>query len=137
MGNNCTMPCKPGQHLAKCQGFRSSEAINDLPACNRNSQQCFQATFEQAWKSVIAKPCTRFQYQTETTQKRMEHKRDQHNALFQILIDPAQVQVFEEYLIYDTVAMIGSIGGTMGLFIGFSCSGISSSVINLLEIGFN
>ena len=30
------------------------------------------------------------------------------------------VQVYQEYLIYDEIGMIGSIGGLLGLFLGFS-----------------
>jgi len=30
------------------------------------------------------------------------------------------MNVYEEYLIYDVKGMVGSIGGTLGLFIGFS-----------------
>ena len=30
-----------------------------------------------------------------------------------------ETKVFEEYLIHDLMSMIGSVGGTLGLFIGF------------------
>ena len=35
---------------------------------------------------------------------------------------PQKIRIFKEYLIYDGFAMIGAIGGTLGLFIGFSFS---------------
>ena len=41
--------------------------------------------------------------------------------------------VFEEYLIQDLMSMIGSIGGTLGLFIGLSCSKLISIIINQLR----
>ena len=37
--------------------------------------------------------------------------------------------IFEEYLIYDVMGMIGSVGGTLGMFIGFSMTGIMSSAL--------
>ena len=38
----------------------------------------------------------------------------------------SKIKVEEEYLIHDFVGMLGSIGGTLGLFVGFSfLSGIS------------
>ena len=46
---------------------------------------------------------------------------------------PASVKVLEEYLIYDTIGMIGSAGGTLGLFIGFSFSNIIAFIINVIE----
>ena len=39
-------------------------------------------------------------------------------------------QVHEEYLLYDETGVIGSIGGTLGLFIGFS---FRSIIINFFE----
>ena len=32
-------------------------------------------------------------------------------------------KVYEEYLIFDAIGMIGSVGGTLGMFIGFSMIG--------------
>ena len=32
--------------------------------------------------------------------------------------------VYEEYLIYDHVELIGSVGGTLGMCIGFSFTGV-------------
>ena len=47
---------------------------------------------------------------------------------------PARVLVREEYLVYDFVAMISSIGGTMGLFVGFSFSGLASCLMDKLQL---
>ena len=41
--------------------------------------------------------------------------------------------VFEEYLIYDFVSIIGSIGGTLGLFIGFSFSKLVSVILYQIQ----
>ena len=41
--------------------------------------------------------------------------------------------VFEEYLIYDFVSIIGSIGGTLGLFIGFSLSKLVSIILYQIQ----
>ena len=43
--------------------------------------------------------------------------------------------VHEEYVIYDAVNMIGSVGGTLGLCIGFSFTGVISFLISLLQKG--
>ena len=37
-----------------------------------------------------------------------------------ILFTSANLIEYQEYLIYDWIGMIGSIGGSLGLFIGFS-----------------
>ena len=41
--------------------------------------------------------------------------------------------VYEEYLIYNTMGMIGSVGGTLGIFIGFSVTGFISSAIGFIK----
>ena len=41
--------------------------------------------------------------------------------------------VYEEYLVYDSISMIGSVGGTLGMCIGFSFTGLISLLINLLQ----
>ena len=40
--------------------------------------------------------------------------------------------VKEQYLIYDAIGMIGAVGGTMGMCIGFSFDSIIHYLINLL-----
>ena len=40
--------------------------------------------------------------------------------IFGFLIESTDVQAYQEYLIYDLIGMIASIGGLLGLFLGFS-----------------
>ena len=46
---------------------------------------------------------------------------------------PGVMKVSEEYLIYDFIGAVGSIGGTLGLFIGFSFANVSSFLFNLMK----
>ena len=41
--------------------------------------------------------------------------------------------VHVEYFIYNTMGMIGSVGGTFGMFIGFSVTGFISSATEYLQ----
>ena len=45
---------------------------------------------------------------------------------------PNEVKVYEEYLIYDVVSMLGAIGGTMGLCIGFSFLDVARTLSSFL-----
>ena len=46
---------------------------------------------------------------------------------------PPQLKtVYKEYLIFDMVGMIGSVGGTLGMCIGFSFSGIISTIFSFI-----
>ena len=39
---------------------------------------------------------------------------------FELRIDESKVKVSEEYKVYDFNGILGSVGGSLGLFIGFS-----------------
>lgn len=39
--------------------------------------------------------------------------------------------MYQEYVVYDAIGIIGSVGGTLGLFIGFSFSGLISELIDV------
>ena len=43
---------------------------------------------------------------------------------------PATMRVNEEYLIYDFEGLVGSVGGTLGMFIGFSFINVISDILN-------
>ena len=44
------------------------------------------------------------------------------------------VEVHEEYLVYDFTGFVGSVGGTLGLFVGFSFREIVNLTVDLLEM---
>ena len=46
---------------------------------------------------------------------------------------PEYVKTYEEYLICDGKTMIGNVGGTFGMFIGFSFSNVISSLIEIFQ----
>ena len=59
---------------------------------------------------------------------------DNHTFVTYFEFDPPyRVKVREEYLIYDFIGLVGSVGGTLGLFIGFSFYDIISRLYNKLR----
>ena len=46
---------------------------------------------------------------------------------------PLKAKVYEEYFIIDTIEFIGSVGGTLGVFIGFSFSNLIISIIENIQ----
>ena len=42
--------------------------------------------------------------------------------------------MYKEYLIYDVIGMVGLVGGTLGLFIGFSFSNVLMFMIEYLQL---
>ena len=46
---------------------------------------------------------------------------------------PLVAQVYNEYIIFDTIGMIGAVGGTLGLFIGFSFNNVIDYLLGYLK----
>ena len=46
---------------------------------------------------------------------------------------PHTEKIFKEYLIYDIVNMVGSVGGNLGMWIGFSFTGIISHLMKMIR----
>ena len=46
---------------------------------------------------------------------------------------PFMTSVQQEYLIFDVTGMIGSVGGTLGMCIGFSFSGVTTKVLDFIK----
>ena len=51
--------------------------------------------------------------------------------------DNELIEVYEEYLMYDIIGLIGTVGGTLGLFIGFSFLDVSSTLLHFFASFFN
>ena len=60
-----------------------------------------------------------------------------HKMLTYRFAYPQVSTIYQEYLIYDGIGMIGSVGGTLGMFIGFSFSNAISSILNYLLLKMN
>ena len=57
-----------------------------------------------------------------------------NHCLLGYMFDPPEmVTMHDEYLIYDEVSMIGSIGGTLGMCIGFSFTNLMSCFLNFIQ----
>ena len=46
---------------------------------------------------------------------------------------PLTTKVYEEYLITDSITLIGSVGGTLGLFSGFSINNVVYNIMDFLK----
>ena len=92
-----------------------SEEVNKLPACiNQTGIEYMTDLFN----SVPKKPCTKLSYHTKS---KGPWPAKLNNVVFSVFLgDPYEIIVNEEYYLFDLISVIGAIGGTMGLFIGFS-----------------
>ena len=140
---SCTNPCKPygyGKYL--------NSILGKLPTCKNDIElKCFM-DIKKKTEDVLIKhdalirPCTKVQYSYKHLILKnligTAYSVPKNVAKFRLLLaSPPWVTVNEEYVIYDTVAMIGAIGGTMGLCVGFSFMDCVGILFKLFEVGMD
>ena len=125
---NCTYPCKSEGWYCKF-----GIPLDNLPVCQNKAQlECFNkhkfATGREIAKENLIKPCTLLQYKSVGA---TWYNPRQNEAIFRMTFKkPPRVTVKDEYLIYDMLNMIGAVGGTLGLFIGFSFHDLFQGILS-------
>ena len=130
----------------KCSSYFEI-ASEDLPLCGWGGGQ--NKTFRnEAHKVIMAsykefrdeighkRPCHVTEYSGEITYKAKLYP----NNTFQIglkLGPPGLTTHYTERLVFDLVGMVGSIGGTLGMCIGFSFSGNTSTMLSFMKTKFD
>ena len=132
----CAKPCQPfsyGKHLNKVLG--------ELPFCQNSLElKCFNNLSKTYDKLSLKTPCTTLQYMYQHVSTKYEENDNSdvpsNIARFIVLTSSMQsVKVREQYVIYDSVAMVSAIGGTLGLCIGLSFSDCFNALFRIIEAG--
>ena len=125
----------------KC--FAISTPMNATPICETTEE--FQCAYEVAMKvandnsSTKCLPaCTEMDLSiTNSYQEDLEKPNAGRNVTLRCVMSDDTMTVEKEYLINDFVKMLGSIGGTLGMCIGFSFLGMATMILQNLEIFTN
>ena len=126
----CDAPCRIPNYWM-CSYF---EIVAGLPICkNTDEKQCYINALNYAKKNIPLKPCTSLGYEGKNTL--WPHSKKNEAMVKVIFESPPKVKVKEEFLIFDMVAMISAIGGTMGLCVGFSFREIFGYLYQWIEFG--
>ena len=122
---NCTKNCFPST-LISSGGFDKKYECED-----EEQETCSFFAFD-IYKSNCPKPCSIVQYngRIDLWEQNESNQNDSSFIIHLRFAPPLTTTLYEEYVIYDVFGTIGSVGGTLGIFIGFSCSGILSLIIS-------
>ena len=138
--NKCKTLCRPrAAGTEVCDAARAYDEIwrgNDWPYCEGNQTNCYHEILLRAQEDLKDSSglCDKLNFRIKHAKTYpYHHKRPGLSALFEVVLDPPKIVVNEEYLIYDMVAFISSIGGTLGICIGFSFTGFASSFLRCFE----
>ena len=72
------------------------------------------------------------QVDLEIVKEDMPNTTEDMNVQFSLTFGSNTVDIFEEILIVDSISLLGSLGGSLGLFIGFSFFGYITSFLDVI-----
>ena len=110
-----------------------------LPICdNLEDEICNGGPL--AWKKLIAtfrscpRPCKIISYIHSKVEIYQSDYVDNNPNKVHLALTPNKIKRIEtEILVYDVTDMIGALGGSLGLFLGFSFLGLLSDLIDFLQ----
>ena len=117
---------------------------DDLSFCgwDSKSDSCPSKLIMKKYKEIRSeigyqRPCNILEYMGQKTYDALRfEKKDGFEIRYQFT-PPEMTLHFTERLVFDTIGMVGSIGGTLGMCIGFSFSGITSTVLEFIQSRIN
>ena len=133
---------KPVECLPKVFKSIGKIDLSEFDTCKNESTdyvyykmyEIYSEVFMEIDEFICPKSCNQKEYLGHIEFK--EDISNYYNNTFIAIFDffpPYKVIVSEEYLIYDFIGLVGSVGGTLGLFIGFSFYGIIFKFCNKLR----
>ena len=130
-GWNCTEKCLPKAMMSKNSNKTFICKNEEQESCAVQVENWVNVTTKTA-KYKCPRPCsiTKYSGKLDFWEPNAIEKSFTFNLRF---APPVNATVFEEYLIYNFVGMIGTIGGTLGLFMGFSCCCILNLITNIFK----
>ena len=128
----CPKKCSPTtffSHLLPLCGWDKEGNSNCATRRLRFQLRKFTADFG------YVRPCNILEYQGYKTfeEPLMDDNDNKSVTLEYSFAPPFMTLVHQEYLIFDFTGMIGSVGGTLGMCIGFSFSGVTTTVLDLIK----
>ena len=110
---------------------------SELPYCNTlDEADCAGKAIAKTWNNITSeecrRPCEIYEFQEKGSWQ--DTSRGFNGTLFAYeFLKNELTKTSEEYLIYDTVGLIGSVGGTLGLFTGFTFSNSISILLQTMK----
>ena len=109
----------------------SSVSLPFLPLCE-NDEIYHNISSLAFGNKCLTKLCTTLEYSGDETYNE-KLRVNNITVAFGYFFSSNSTTVYEEYLIYDVISAIGSVGGTLGMCIGFSFTGLISYIIHLIQ----
>ena len=107
----------------------------DLPLCqNDNETDCIVNRIADLTDFSLKKACRTLEFDGKvSSETKLKSSLHHSMSFFYHFSQSTNVIVSEEYLVYDFIGMVASIGGTLGLFIGFSFTNLATCLLNFIK----
>ena len=134
-GLNCTKNCLP-------KSLFSSNSNKTFICENEEQEICSLSYFYNTWfynPKILKCPksCSVVKYSGKLDYWEPDWTENPANFILYIRFSPpVKATVYEEYLIYDFFGMVGTVGGALGIFIGFSCISVWNVLADLKKQQF-
>ena len=104
------------------------------------SRNDFMKAFQFGYLTPIANACkstcNKQQYSGQKTITRPKSSNATNRIEIHYVFTSSEVQIYEEYLMFNPNDLIGTIGGHSGLFIGFSFYGFICTILEFIKKKF-
>ena len=159
--------CYENDKICAPYSLPSEEKFEDIPICHSNiTLQCYAQWFPYIEQCFGQRPCSvqeyvvheelsfreiakKFVNETVTGSSAQLLQENMNNMFFFMLIfdnlawakgewtREIQVDVFTEYFVWSGFSLCGNIGGQLGLWVGFSCTGCITWISSKIHYLFN
>ena len=121
MNETRLLPCMPIRYktIMKLSG------VQPMPICQDSKKEMWKS-LEKIWNKFLTtcpNSCTQFQFQGKMKSLDGYFNNSKSTGLDYLYLS-GYIEAHKEYLVYELDDVIGSIGGTLGLFIGLSFLGL-------------
>ena len=137
---NCSRKCLPNT-IATI----GNVDLTDIPVCGTEDE------VEEAWNHIYSnvfykdansclESCITREYNGKVDYESSKSNEEIEDKTFDLSVKfsrPYKMTTFEEYLLYDFLALVGSVGGTLGLFVGFSFYDFVLKITNIMPFHEN
>ena len=129
--SSCPKKCSPSTSLSHILPLCGWDIEWNTLACSRRILQrsLFDFTASKGFKT----PCQILEYHGYKIFEQDNYEDENALELRYTFAPPFKSKVQQEYLIYDMAGMIGSVGGTLGMCIGFSFSGVTTNLLEYIQ----
>ena len=115
-----------------------SQTMKNFSICNKSSNASNLIDLYSFWvilstliNNQCEKPCKSIEYKGEL--KKYEGWGGITGLIINMYFPTNEINVQEEYLLYEAVDLVGIVGGNLGLFIGFSFIGLVTKFFSMLN----